>query len=143
MMTRLKLGDQEIAHDRELTAAAYRDISVAGPEKCGCAGCRNFIAQRESAYPQQFLSLLDQLGIDPKKEGEVYESGPFPDGTHVYGGWLYFAGRMVTAGEYLVETGPFKYFIGTRFPPPPKAFAGQAVLTVEFLTTLLWVIESS
>jgi len=140
-MATLARGDQEIEYDRELTAAAYRDIPTAGPEECGCTGCRNFIAQRESAYPPQFLSLLEQLGIDAKKEGEVYESGPFPNGMHLYGGWFYFVGRVVTAGEYLVETGPFKYFIGRSFPRPPKVFAGQPVLTVEFATELPWVVE--
>ena len=139
-MTRLTLGDQEIEYDRELTVAAYREIHLSEPKRCGCAGCRNFIAQRASAYPKQFVDLLSELGIDADKEGEVYESGGDAAIIHMYGGWFYFVGRLVVAGEYLLEAGPFRYFIGTRFPPPPKAFAGQPVLTVEFMTSLPWVI---
>jgi hypothetical protein len=140
-MTALTLGDQQIEYDRESTVAAYGEIQSGGAERCGCAGCRNFIAQRESAYPKQFVSLLEQLGIDPRKEGEVYESGGDAGSMHMYGGWFYFAGRLVVAGEYLMEAGLFRYFIGTRFPPPPKAFAEHLVLTVEFATELPWVVD--
>ena len=140
-MTPLALGDQRIEYDREATAAVYRAMESGFAEKCGCAGCRNFMAQRGSVFPTPFLSLLERLGIDAAKEGEVYESGPFPDGRHVYGGWFYFVGRMLAAGEYLVEDGKFKYFIGTRFPRPPEAFGAHAVLAVEFETELRWVIQ--
>ncbi len=140
-MTAVKLGDQEIEFDREATAAAYRQVDSGDAKRCGCTGCRNFIAQRDRAFPEQFLKLLDQLGIDWRKEGEVYECGPDATGRHIYGGWFYFVGRMVQAGERLLETAKFKYYIGTSFPTPPRAFAGHPVLTVEFETTLPWVIE--
>ena len=54
----------------------------------------NFAAQRSSVYPDEFLSLVDKLGIDPAKEGEVYEVGP-----SVYGGWFYLTGELTESAS--------------------------------------------
>src|SRR5450755_2392350 len=75
-MEQIKLGDQVIRFDRERTRHAYSSMKGGDAERCGCSYCRNFAAQRSTAYPEVFRLLLDQLGIDPQKEGEVYESGP-------------------------------------------------------------------
>lgn len=141
MMIELRLGDQLIEYDQELTIAAYRDILVGGADECGCDDCRNFAAQRGSVYPEQFLALLDQLGIDARKEGEVYECDKNASDMHLYGGWFYFVGRLVVPGEYLVEAGPFSYHFATSFPQPPEPFAGRPVLTVEFYTRLPWLLK--
>jgi hypothetical protein len=45
-------------------------------ERCGCSSCLNFAAQRTTVYPQDFLVLLNQLGIDPEKEGEFMNMVP-------------------------------------------------------------------
>ena len=107
-MTELRLGDQLIDYDRELTIAAYQNVPAGDADRCGCDSCRNFAVQRGSAYPEQFVVLLDQLGIDRGKEGEVYECGQEASGMHMYGGWFYFVGRLTMPGEYLVEAGPFR-----------------------------------
>jgi hypothetical protein len=72
----IKVGDQVIRFDRSCTEQAYALISTPGSEECGCAMCRNFIAQRSTAFPMSFLTLLQQLGINQAKEGEVYYLGP-------------------------------------------------------------------
>jgi len=95
-----------------------------------------------TAYPENFRLLLDELAIDPEKEGEVYECGP--DGPlRVYGGWLYFVGELVEAGERITDdTFGFQYFFeeAKRLPRPAVDF-GKNVLAVEFLTKLPWVIS--
>jgi hypothetical protein len=60
-----------------------------------CTSCQSFLAQRDSAYPESFRQLLDQLGINPSKEREVYEIGPAAEGKSTYGGWFYFVGEML------------------------------------------------
>ena len=51
-----------------------------------------FRNSKKHCLPVNFRLLLDQLGIDPEKEGEVYECGP--EGTlRAYGGWFYFSGN--------------------------------------------------
>jgi hypothetical protein len=111
-------------------------------ERCGCAYCRNFAAQRAVVYPQTFRLLLDQLGIDASKEGEVYECGPVDDALRAYGGWFYFAGELTAPGERLTNAASgFQYWVadGKRLPSPAVDF-GKSVLAVQFFTKLPWVI---
>jgi hypothetical protein len=124
-MTEMRVGDQTIRYDRDATAAAYRTLELGSAEECGCIFCENFSTQRNLVYPDSFRALLDQLGIDPNKEDEVFECGPVEDGCHLYGGWFYLAGEMVTAGE-------------RNFSAP--AFRGGPRLTLEFTTHLKWLL---
>lgn len=50
--------------------------STGDAEECGCTFCENFAIQRELIYPASFRALLEQLGVDPNKEGEIFECGP-------------------------------------------------------------------
>jgi len=75
-MDELRLGDQLVRHDRDATLAVYPQLQQGWAEKCGCAGCRNFIAAREQAFPDVFRTFLPELGIDPNKEGEAIHYGP-------------------------------------------------------------------
>jgi hypothetical protein len=140
-MDQLQVGDQVIRFDRDRTREAYSSMKGGDAERCGCSYCRNFAAQRSIVYPQVFHSLLDQLGIDPEKEGEVYESGP-EGALRIYGGWLYFAGELVSSGERMTETDSgFQYwFADAKNLPKPVADFGPRVLGVEFLTRLPWVL---
>ena len=99
----LQVGDQLISFDRAATEACYNQIATPGSEECGCTMCRNYIAQRATAYPQSFLELLKTLGIDCSKEGEVYYLAPTKSGKRLYGGWFFFCGELLQNGE-LQET---------------------------------------
>jgi hypothetical protein len=140
-MEQIQLGDQVIRFDRERTRQAYSGMTGGDAERCGCTYCRNFAAQRRTAYPDVFRSLLDHLGIDPEKEGEVYESGP-EGALRMYGGWLYFAGEVVHSGERMADTRlGFQYwFTDAKNLPKPAVDFGPSVLAVEFWTRLPWVI---
>ena len=101
-MQELRLGDQLARYDREATLAAYRLLPFGDADRCGCIHCRNFAAQRASVYPLSFRNLLSQMGIDPAKEGEVFDcAGPFEDKIRQTGGWFYFVGELVERGEKL------------------------------------------
>jgi hypothetical protein len=139
-MTELRIGDQLIRFDREATIAAYSQVEQGGADRCSCSGCRNFALLRDKIYPDAFLELLDKLGIDPTKEGEAVHYGPKAD-LHLYGGWFYFVGQVVEAGEGSSKAGDdFQYWTGTSFPRPPAAF-GKTVAALEFMTQLPWVLE--
>jgi hypothetical protein len=140
-MGQMQSGDQTIRYDPEKTRAAYSTMKGGAAEACGCSCCLNFAAQRATAYPQGFRLLLNQLGIDPEKEGEVYECGA--DGPlRVYGGWFYLAGELVEAGEQMTDAAPgFQYFFRKAELPGLDAGFGEDVLAVEFITRLPWVIS--
>jgi hypothetical protein len=82
------------------------------------------MAQRDVIYPPAFRELLDRLGIDPNKEGEAVADGPLKNGLHHYGGWFFFVGEMVTAGEQIspVSDSPYFGYFLTRGGPCPKEF---------------------
>jgi len=133
-MTEMRIGDQAVRYDREATAAVYGKLEHGFAEECGCISCKNFAVQRSLIYPASFRALLEQLGIDPNKEGEVFEYGPVEDGCHVYGGWFYLVGEMAVAGERnsnAPDAHQFEFFftsIGFNVP----AFRGGPRLTLEF-----------
>ena len=142
-MEQIQAGDQIVLYDRAQTAAAYSAIHAGDADRCGCASCLNFAAQRRAAFPDHFQHLLHQMGINPEKEGEAYECGP--DGAlRIYGGWFYFVGEFVHAGERLTtdSASGFQYWFADakNLPKPPVDF-GSKVLAVEFVTKLPWVIS--
>ena len=139
--TEMRVGDQAIRYDRNRTQHIYNGLKRGGADECGCMYCRNFAAQRDSAYPDPFKRLLDELGIDPAKEAEVYEIGPIEGGRFTYGGWLCFIGEMIEAGEGNTRLGGFEYWFTTKVPDAP-AFHGGSMLAVQFLTTIDWVLAA-
>ncbi|MEX1098532.1 MAG: hypothetical protein WED34_20975, partial [Planctomycetales bacterium] len=96
MIERLRIGGYEIELDREATAAAYSRVAIPGPEACGCADCRNWIAGREYAVTPAIREFLSRFGIPPNGEISVAE---FPGGRkpHGYHGWYLFVGRILSA----------------------------------------------
>ena len=144
-MTEMRVGDQTIRYDRDATEAVYGTLEHGDAEECGCTFCKNFAVQRELIYPASFRALLEQLGVDPNKEGEIFECGPVKDGCHLYGGWFYFVGDMVTAGERnhnAPDSHQFEFFFTSTGPDAP-AFRGGPRLTIEFTTHVKWVLPES
>ena len=142
-MDQIQAGDQIIRYDCERTQAAYSTMANGDADRCGCSSSLNYAAQRRTAFPDDFRTLLSRLGIDPEKEGEAYECGP--DGElHVYGGWFYFVGEFAQPGERLMAdpSSGFQYwFAEAKNLPKPQVDFGDKVLAVEFVTKLPWVIS--
>jgi len=140
-MDRIQAGDNIIQYDREQTGKAYSAMKCGDAERCGCSYCLNFAAQRTTVYPETFRLLLNQLGIDAEKEGEVYECGP-EGPLRVYGGWFYFVGELIRVGERITDANSgFQYWFGdAKGLPHPAVDFGKNVLAVEFITKIPWVI---
>lgn len=96
----LTFGDWSYSLDRDATLEAYQVVEHGGSETCECAGCRNFLLARAKVFPASFLALLDQLGIDPLKDSEVYHNGRILPGRHDYGGWFHFVGTLQETGDF-------------------------------------------
>jgi hypothetical protein len=155
-MAELRIGDQLACYDRDATVAAYAQLQQGWAERCGCSGCRNFIAARAQAFPDAFKTFLAELGIDANKEGEAIYYGPVESNLHFYGGWFYFVGELIEAGERLTTIplpgsppviqllpGPgegFQFWFSTSFARPPAIF-GSCVRAVEFTTLIPWVLD--
>jgi hypothetical protein len=139
----LTFGQWTFTVDRDATEQAYAQAPVGGADSCECAGCRNFRIARSEAFPDAFIALLDGLGIDSRKDAEVYDCGRIEDGVHVYGGWFHFVGRLEeTGGSSLLKFGPyFSAHLTHSSAPRLSIFKDAAVVQLDFESTAVpWLL---
>ena len=145
MEARLALRGQEVQFDRDATQSLYREIIPRpGADECTCFYCKNFAAQRSIAYPDEFLGLLDRLGIDPFKEWEVFDHdyGRSQPGWRIYGGWFLFCGELILDSKEKWDEQPFSFHFTRSFPactPQP----GIKVCALQFVTSVPWTLPES
>jgi len=141
-MEELRLGDQVIRYDREATVEAYRHVESGCSDHCSCNQCRNFAKQKDTVYPAEFLSLLQQLGIDPGKDADVYVRGSVDEGRCPYGGWFYLVGELVEKGWSVAQVAKdlqcFFRECGTL--SASHAWRGHDLLALEFMTNVAWLL---
>lgn len=91
----------EVDFDR--TIEVYQKTEKGCPESCGCNNCKNFSLNREQIYPTEFKNLLSKLGIDYKKESEIYHMFRAKNGKHFYGGWFHFKGKIIAGKDCKIK----------------------------------------
>jgi hypothetical protein len=137
-------GLWEFTVDREATVAAYALADRGGSDQCSCNGCRNFSVARNAVYPAAFLALLESLGIDSLKDGEVFHNARLGPGVHDYGGWFHFIGSLHRTGDFPVVdlTKDFQVWFLQASAPPLASLKGHHLVQVEFhATTVPWVLN--
>jgi hypothetical protein len=128
------LGEWKYIVDREATRLAYAQADRGGVDTCDCNGCRNFRVARDGVFPPRFLALLDKLGIDPQKDGEIYHAARLAPGHHVYGGWYHFIGSLDERGDSVtVDLGPpdFKVYLCQASAPRLASLKDKPVVQLE------------
>ena len=143
-MELLELAGWRIECDRAATTAAHADSPATGPEACGWDPCRNWAESRERLLPEDFLRLLDRLGIPPDREAEVYHNARLESGLHSYGAWYHFVGKVLSGERECspnVVFGSFSVFFHSQPLLLPKAFAGQVVVQLEVEVEVPWLSE--
>jgi hypothetical protein len=137
-------GQWQYSVDRDATVAAYERVAHGDAVRCGCNGCRNFVAARSQVFPAEFLALLNSLGIDPTKEGEVYTEGRKAPGSHYYGGWFHFVGDLPITGDFAFV--PFSNCLlvsmGKKSAPGLPELDGLPLVQLEFRAeNVPWVLS--
>jgi hypothetical protein len=141
--TLMQFGKWEFTCDSQATFDAYAREAAGGADTCTCTGCRNFRLVRDRVYPKAFLQFLESVGIDPFKDGEVYQNGEVEPGAHCYGGWFHFVGTLEKTGDFpMVEMAPgFRVGLCRRSAPELGSLKGLALVQVEFLAERVpWVL---
>jgi len=136
----------EFTNDRTATIAAYARIERGGSDTCSCNGCRNFVAARDKVYPSEFIALLSSLGIDSRKDGEVYHNAQLSPGRHDYGGWFHFVGILQKTGDFpVVPMGPgFSAWLRNKTAPALPGLDGMPLVEVEFhADSVPWVLKET
>jgi hypothetical protein len=142
----LQFGEWEFRCGRPATVGAHALAEAGGSDTCSCVWCRNFVLVRDRVYPQSFIRFLSSIGIDPRKDGEVYHNGETQPGCHFYAGWFHFVGSLEKTGDFpLVEMAPgFKVWLCQKLAPPLAALKGMPLVQVEFLAeSVPWVLDEA
>jgi len=151
----LKYREWEFELDRELTQQVYARVAKSGADTCLCHDCKNYVAYRDHVFPPEFTSLLADLGIDYRKEVEVFRYELLPTGLHHIAGWFHFKGRVLVGPNYRdpLPNGGHTIHLTSITDNFSIGFAEGSDLTqfpektglvqVEFETAIPWVIDKS
>jgi hypothetical protein len=137
-------GDSRFECDRDATLAAYSRVIAESAARCACNGCRNFVLAGTTAFPNQFLRLLDSLGVDPLKDGEVYHNARLAPGKHHYGGWFHFVGALEVRGDFApVAFGTdFSAYLCRKQAPCLAELEGQSLVELHFTASAVpWHLD--
>jgi len=138
-------GKWKYSVDRDATRLAYREAGRGGADTCDCNGCRNFRIARDRVFPPEFLALLDQLGVDPHKDGEVYHVARLAPGRHLYGGWYHFIGSLDETGDFPpVDLGPrdFRVWMCRAAAPRLSSLKDKPAVQLEFSAEAVpWLLD--
>jgi hypothetical protein len=154
-MKNFPFGRWEIESDPEATRRGYAQISKGGPEQCRCEPCLNFIAARNQIYSADFLAMLTELGISADREVEVYHMCRLPSRLHLYGGWFYFVGKILSGADAAKQirenvwqpdlhtvTDRFSFGFTSRVQQVKQAFAEMPLVQLEFSAEVPWLIDA-
>jgi hypothetical protein len=136
-------GEWEFTCDALATREAYALAEAGGSDTCACAYCRNFRLVRDRVYPAAFVAFLGSLGMDPRKDGEVYHNGEIESGKHHYAGWFHFVGTLQKTGDFpMVEMAAgFKASLCRKSAPELTSLKGLSLVQMEFQAEAVpWVL---
>jgi len=88
------LGKVSMEVDAALTRHIYASIVSGETERCGCAYCRNYIAQLPHLFPREVIAFFEQCGIDINKDADVGQVGETRPGFYLYMGEYSFICKM-------------------------------------------------
>ena len=135
-------GQWKYTADRDATILAYSRTERGGADTCNCADCRNFRVARADTFPAGFLALLDELGIDPRKDAEVYYNARLAPGRHCYGGWYHFVGTLDQTGDWVDLGDGFSVWMCHASGPRLPSLEGMQVVQVEFRAEAVpWLLD--
>lgn len=141
--------------NKTLTEQTYKNFSGSGAETCGCNNCKNYVAYRNQVFPEEVFNLFNDLGIDYRKEAEIFSYERLTNGLHHISGWFHFKGQILTGKDYRVPlpSGGHtfeltqitdKFFIGFAKESDLTFFEDDTGLVqLLFDTNIPWVIDKS
>ncbi len=144
-ISEIAFGPWVVRANAEETRSRYASLREPPGGVCDCDACRNYILVREKAFPPEILSFLVELGIDPWQPYELSHYGRMPSGLHLYNGWHYFCGSVVSGPQSefsnphrVHPTFQMEMFETSKARSP---FSEFRCVQVEVYTELPWVID--
>ena len=140
-MKEVNIKDWELLVDTEQTKKNLKNIK-SDAETCGCSYCRNFIAGRDTAFPEEFMHILETLGIDFKKDIQTSHLCKTAEGKHQYDVNYYFVGKIVEMSKLHapIDISSFNFIIDETINYRSKEFS-IPILRLECFPIMPWIIE--
>lgn len=149
-MEQLKIGSWIIEVDGNQTKAFY-DNQPLITQDWDSIFEENYVLACET-FPQKVKDFFNSLGIDPRKQGEVNEYKENEDGTHVYGGFYFIVGKILSGPDFWVNTdkGPTPNFdsisgiqiaFTNELAMAPEANFPKPVIQLEFQLNVPWLLN--
>jgi len=145
-MTTIVVYPWKVSYEYEATRNLYSGTEGGEADRCECAYCRRFRNVRDEVYPQNVRTILERMGIDYRKESEVYQICEVEGRKHLYGGSFVFFGSIECLDEAFERSGPtykdvevtadFSWaFLNVEGPPyhgvPADRLCAEIVFTVK------------
>ena len=154
-MSRHVFGRWTLELDRSATAKAYSVFTEGDCERCGCNGCLNFIASRDSMYPDSVATFMKAAGIPRDREVRVGHFGEIRDLVHVYDASFPFIGSIIDgadacpprpdgrgwAVDYETINDAFKVGITSHLLKLPDSFPPELTLLLNLQVELPWLLD--
>ena len=142
-MTRITYRDWIFDCDVDVTRKGYETIIAGGVETCDCTGCKNFLIQRDAVFPAEVLDLFNELGVDYKRDTEIYHTAQLQPGLHLYGGWFHFVGTIIKEPLGPATLDNFTIDFIPNNDLAAKAFQNQPLVQIEITVKLPWVLAEA
>lgn len=147
-MQTMKWNYWKITYDAKANNNAYNSVDIGDPERCGCEYCLNYVQARANVYPEAFLELLNAVGVDYRKEAEVYHFATVSEGIELYGGVFHFIGSVELEDnfeggvpEVVMDGENFKCSMINGRSLSHPAFEGKDLVEIEFTVKVPWLRE--
>ena len=133
-----------LAVDPDSTRQVYRHMRAGGADSCSCMTCLNWVAGRRRFFPREAIRFFEGIGVDYRKEVEVYDLGRMQPGLHFYGGWFHFIGAI-----HAKSHGPIRitsWFSISKFSRArdlaDERFGSRPLVQIDFAATVPWLLGS-
>ncbi|MEV9639564.1 hypothetical protein ABZ756_02550 [Mammaliicoccus sciuri] len=98
-MEHLKINGYIVKVDKRKTKELYKELPLVSEKAhCGCPEC-SYYARAIMQTTPDIKQFFDQLGIDPRKEAEVWRAAKNEDGTYYYVADYHFMGEIQDVSE--------------------------------------------
>jgi hypothetical protein len=136
------LGKVSLEPDAAATRSIYATIESGGAARCGCASCRNFLAQLPGVFPSEVQAFFEQCGIDLRKDAEVYSFGESQPGHHSVGGEYYFICKAFPKVDADRLLNGFEFTVMPQSPLVQPQFKDvSGVRCLSFMYEIPWVLN--
>ena len=140
-MTEITFHDWILECDVEATRETYQKVSQGSAEICACVYCKNFAALRDDLFQADFLELLNNLGVDYRKDVEIYHQATLEKEKHLYAGWFHSIGRVKQNGNVVILKNELKVYFMQNKDLMFNEFEGKDLIQIEFENVVLpWIL---